>query len=63
MQAADAVLWLAPAGELVILAAEEHKAAFNAVRDERSVHLVALIDGAAVILEGLSESQLQQLKG
>ena len=41
----------------MVLAAEEHKAALDAVRDQRGVHLIALIDGAAVVLERVEEER------
>ena len=50
-------LRLAAAGKLVVLAAEENKAALHAVRRERGVHLIPLIDGAAVILQRVDEER------
>ena len=51
------MLWLAAAGKLVVLAAEEYEPALHTVRDERGIHLVALINGAAVILERVEEER------
>ena len=42
---------------LMVLAAEEHEFALHTVRDERRIHLIPLIDGAAVIFEGVEEER------
>ena len=57
VQTAEPVLRLAAAGKLVVLAAEENKTALHAVRRERGVHLIPLIDGAAVILQRVDEER------
>ena len=55
LQTADAVLRLSAAGELMVFAPEEHHLAFHAPDGQCRIHLVALINGAAIILKGVDE--------
>ena len=41
----------------MILAAEEDESALHAVRNERGVHLIALIDRAAIVLKRVKEER------
>ena len=56
-QALEPVGGLAAAGQLVIFAAKAHEPALHPVLDERCEHLVALVDRAAVVLEGVDEER------
>ena len=57
LQSADAVPGLPGAAQLVVLAPEEHHLRLHAVIDESGEHLVALIDGTAVVLKGVDEQR------